>query len=92
MLVTDYFFLGVALFAFLVGAFLTVLLITLFAGFFATGFSIVFTIGFTIAFVVIFLPRYFELSNAMIGMKMIFRNVIPIPYAQCFQKFFAMLK
>ncbi|MEI6673409.1 MAG: hypothetical protein WCL02_09275 [bacterium] len=40
---------------------------------------------------VVFLPRYFESSNARIGIKIIFKKMIPSPYVQCFQNFFVIL-
>lgn len=100
MLITYYFFLATTFFlgdcrvaAFLAGVFLMIFLaITFLAGAFAMGLAVVTIIGLVILLATSLLPRYFESSNARIGMKMIFNNVIPIPYAQCFQNFFAMLK
>jgi len=65
-----------------VGAFFT----TFFIGAFATGLAM------TLLTDLAFFPRYLESSNARIGMNTILKNNIPSPYAQCFQKFFAMLK
>ena len=75
---------------FLAGAFL----ITFFATVFLTGALVTTIAGLAIIFVtglVPFLPRYFELSNARIGMNTILINNIPSPYAQCFQNLVATL-
>ena len=62
--------------AFLIGALATVLI---------SGLAITFA-----TCLVFLLPRYFESSNARIGMKITLRNTIPSPYVQCFQNFSAM--
>jgi hypothetical protein len=60
-----------------------------FVGAFAVG---VVVIGLTATLAAALLPRYFELSNASIGMKTTLINKIPSPYVQCFQNLFAILK
>lgn len=100
MLTIYYFFLATTFFlgdcrvaTFLAGAFLMIFLATTFLiGAFVMGLAVVTIVALAPPLATSFLPRYFESSNARIGMKMIFKNVIPIPYAQCFQNFFAMLK
>lgn len=64
---------------------------TFLAGAFAIGLAVVTIIGLAVPLATSFLPRYFELSNARIGMKMIFKNNIPSPYVQCFQNLSAIL-
>jgi hypothetical protein len=91
-----YFFLSV--FTFLAGAFLAT---TLAGAFFITFFTTAFLTGALVTTglatilttgLVTFLPRYFELSNARIGMKTILINRSPSPYVQCFQNLAAILK
>lgn len=74
------FFLGAGVVVFLAGDFLIIFLATaFFIGAFVIVCVVVMIVGLAIFFVSIFLPRYVESSNARIGMKMIFNNVIPIP-------------
>ena len=94
----------ISVFTFLAGAFLATtlagaFLITFFATAFLTGALATTAAGLAIGLAMIFatgltdfLPRYFELSNARIGMKTILINRSPSPYAQCFQNCFAILK
>ena len=83
-------------FTFFTAGFFAVL-VGLFAGaFFARAFDAGVLLGFFIVgletFTLFFLLRYFELSNARIGMNTILRKRIPSPKVQCFQKFLAILK
>ena len=83
---SNYFFLASVLTfltTFFAGAFLTIF----FTGAFATGLAITLATD-----LVAFFPRYLESSKARIGMNTTFTKSKPSPNAQCFQKFFAMLK
>ena len=88
----NYFFL-VSVFTFFTGVFFLAGAFTagVLTSFFAIGLLRALFIGLTTTLLADFLPRYFESSNARIGMKIIFRNTIPIPYAQCFQNLSAIL-
>ncbi len=96
-----FFFVG----AFFVGAFLVIivfvgaLVMVFFVGLF---FMITFLVGVCVIFfatgvlvcagvLVRFLLRYFESSNARIGMNMILRNIIPSPNVQSFQNLVGIL-
>ena len=74
-----YFFL-VIVFTFLAGALFTV-------AFTGVALAMIFGVGVCVVAVLttVFLLRYFESSNARIGMNITFKKIIPSPYAQCFQ-------